>query len=62
MKGRRRPTYIEDRINYHLARQRARRTHEPECTCPYCLDSAKIEALLRARIEANRPAWEEIEF
>lgn len=57
-----RPDYLEQRISYHLARQRARRTHKQPCECPYCIDSEAIERRLRENIARNASAWSEVPF
>ncbi|HET9870449.1 MAG TPA: hypothetical protein VFR02_08140 [bacterium] len=62
MTSRRRPAYIEERITYHLARQRARREHPQPCTCHYCIDSATREAMIRRNIERGQATYEEIPF
>lgn len=57
-----RPEYIERRIDFHLARQKARRTHPQPCPCPYCVTSEQIEAKLRERIEQGKDYAQEIDF
>ena len=49
-----RPAYIERKIDFQLARQRAKRTHPQPCDCDYCISQDRVEAILRARIEAQR--------
>jgi hypothetical protein len=57
-----RPAWIEQRIDFHLARQRARRTHPEACECPYCITSAQIERRIRAKIAAQNQASGEPPF
>jgi len=57
-----RPEYLERKIDFHLARQRARRTHPQPCDCPYCITSEAIERRLRANLERNASAWSEVPF
>jgi hypothetical protein len=58
----RRPDHIQERIDFHLARQRARRTHAQPCDCPYCITTARIHELIQANAERNKPTWEDIPF
>jgi len=58
----RRPDFIQQRIDFHLARQRARRTHAQPCPCPYCLTSEEIARRIKANVERNSATWEEIQF
>lgn len=54
--------YVQERIDYHLARQRARREHPQPCECPYCIDTAAIHRRLQENAERGRPTWEEVPF
>ena len=58
----RRPDYIERRISFNLARQRARREHVQPCDCSYCITSERIEARIRAIVERNRAGDQGINF
>jgi hypothetical protein len=49
-----RPEWLERKIDYTLARQRARREHDQPCDCPYCLTSARVEELIAERIRLER--------
>ena len=57
-----RPDYIERRISFDLARQRARREHVQPCDCSYCITTERIDARFRAIIERNRAQETGIDF
>jgi hypothetical protein len=57
-----RPDYLERRIDFHLARQRARREHPQPCDCPYCITTARIHERLMENANKGRPAWDGIPF
>ena len=57
---RRTPEWLQRRIDFRLARQRAKREHPQPCDCGYCISQDRVEAIIRKRIEdqarANGPA------
>src|SRR6266571_4653556 len=48
------PDYIQDKIDFHLQRQRHAREAPPDCGCLFCKTSAEIEAMIRERIRLER--------
>ena len=51
-----RPDFIQRRIDFQLARQRAKRTHPQPCDCGYCISQDRVEAIIRRRLEAQARA------
>lgn len=52
--NRKRPDYVQDRIDFHLQRQRHAREAAPDCRCLFCLKTEEIEAIIRERIRLER--------
>jgi hypothetical protein len=48
-----RPDWLERKIDFQLARQRAYRTHVQPCDCDLCITSEEIHRRLQERIEAE---------
>ena len=57
-----RPDFIERRLDFTIARQRARRTHVQPCDCGYCITSERIETRMRETIARQRQGQSEAPF
>ena len=51
-----RQEWLQRRIDFRLARQRAKRTHPQPCDCGYCISQDRVEAIIKARLEAQARA------
>jgi hypothetical protein len=50
--NRRRPNYIQERIDLREQRKRHEAEKEPDCVCPMCLSAAELAGIFRERREA----------
>ena len=56
MPSRTRRDYIERKIALALQRQRHWRERSADCACPLCISTERLDAILKARLDAQEAA------
>ena len=52
--------YQEERIALERAKREARKSHDPNCICPYCMTAEKAHEIFERALERSRAAFDEV--